>query len=493
MYPTLSRTGALITTLLTLLACSTPNTESDNWETADVVTVAFKLSVYEGGTRSDDDTSSADVAEGPTWGDTYTQENLYYDAAIDPSTVKVYLTDDTGENILTDLTVMSCIKVEGEDNVYTYYGCADKSVFDHTENGSTIRCVVTANTAENTFSLKDLPHDNTQGTQLHIPMWGVGTFTLDKNTRQQASAQIPLLRAAVKCRIKLSEEISKNFSLSDVTLHPAIEKGYVTPGGYDRVKSTEELYFLKDHSENTLYSFHPYIDEVKTTLTQSFLPEPSETEEGSTAWIAYFPEYTNNEDAPIYITLNLSKGTAYTTPHTVAFKNYNNDTLYTELMRNHLYDFTITDVGRSLDVNLKVDNWTTDTMTWDFTEQISDTPISWIHDTYSSINDKEITLLSGVVAEGRFSIQSPVGATWFSTLTSEEYRTFVFVDEEGNELGNTVSGEVSSTGVSRIRIKAMRENNTVQHQATLTFYIEYKDGTTRKVDDLSGWTVIQTI
>jgi hypothetical protein len=69
----------------------------------------------------------------------------------------------------------------------------------------------------------------------------------------------------------------------------------------------------------------------------------------------------------------------------------------------------------------------------------------------------------------------------------------VFVDEEGNELGNTVSGEVSSTGVSRIRIKAMRENNTVQHQATLTFYIEYKDGTTRKVDDLSGWTVIQTI
>jgi hypothetical protein len=40
---------------------------------------------------------------------------------------------------------------------------------------------------------------------------------------------------------------------------------------------------------------------------------------------------------------------------------------------------------------------------------------------------------------------------------------------------------------------ATSTDNTRQNQATLTIYVRYKEGTTRKVEELSGWVVIQTI
>ncbi len=500
MYPTLARIGTL-TTLLTLLSCSTSSTESDDWETADVVNVAFKLSVYEGGTRSgndtnnSDDTSSANVTEGPTWGDTYTNETLYYDAAIDPSTVKVYLTDETGTSILTDITPLICYKEEGEDNLYTYYGYAGKAAFNTLKNGTTLRCMVTANATSATYSLTDLPDGDTKDNEeLYIPMWGVGSFTLDQSTRNQTVEEIALLRAAVKCRVKLSEEMSQSYTLSNVTLHPAIATGHVYPTGYNQVSATEDLYFLKDDDSKDLYGFHPYDEAIDTLLTQSFLEDPSNTDTTPTAWIAYFPEYTNNETNPIYISLSLNKGTT-TTTHTIAFKDYDNDALYTDLMRNHLYDFTITGIGRSMDLTLEVSDWSTPNMKWDLTKELSTESIRWVEDTYSTVDqsEKTVTVLSGVAATGNFHIQTPVGVTWYATLTSEDYRPFVFVDAAGNEGTTVTSGEIDGTSPSTLRIKATTPNNTLQHKATLTLYIEYKDGTTRKVEELSGWTIIQTL
>ncbi len=471
--------------LLGLAACST-HAENDEWESGDVVTVAFKLSVYEGGTRSDN-ADDATVTEGPTWGDEYNKDSIYYDAAIATQTVKIQVTDNTGKKVLTDVTPLTCVKDES-GNTYTYYGCANRSAFDGLDNGTTLRCMVTANASTNTFGLSDLPCNNTEEGSLYIPMWGVGSFTLDKTTREQASVEVALLRAAAKCRVKLNDEMRKKYTLSNVVLHPAVSWGYVYPNGYDLVETTEDLYLLKDNNAQKLYGFHPYTGETETGLTQTFLQEPGDAQ--AAAWIGYFPEYTNSAEAPIYLTLNLNKGTS-STVHTVAFKDYTTGALYTDLMRNHLYDFTITGVGRGLDIDLKVDDWTTEDITWDFTEQISGSTLSW--SSCSSVNEQTVTLLSGVAAEGRFTILSPKGVTWYATLTSDEYHTFVFVDEDGEELGNTVSGEVDGKTASVIWVKAVKEDNTIQHKANLTFYIEYKDGSTRKVDNLSGWTVVQTI
>jgi hypothetical protein len=480
--------------LMLLTACSSVDTDSYDWEASDKITLAFKLSVYQGGTRSDE-TDNTTVTEGPTWGDEYNNENLYYDAAIDPSTVQVCLTDESGKTILADVTPLSCAKDESADNTYTYFGYADKTAFNKLSNGTTLHCMVTANAADKTFAIGDLPDGNTTDDTFYIPMWGVGSFTLNRTTREQNIAEISLLRAAVKCRVKLSEEMSKTYSLSNVTLHPAMSTGYVYPYGYSEVDDTEDLYFVKDKNKTGLYGFNPYSGTPSTTLSKSFLEDPSGNDDASTAWVAYFPEYSNNETNPIYISLSLNKGTTTSTSHTIAFKDYDNDKLYTDLMRNHLYDFTITGIGRSLDLTLQVDDWSVHNMVWDFTEQITTGSLSWTQNTYSSVNttDKTVTVLSGVAATGTFLIESPVGVTWYATLTSEDYRPFVFVDEQGNEISTVTSGEIDGTSYSTLRVKATNSKNTLQHTATLTIYIEYKDGTTRRVDALSGWQIIQTL
>jgi hypothetical protein len=106
-----------------------------------------------------------------------------------------------------------------------------------------------------------------------------------------------------------------------------------------------------------------------------------------------------------------------------------------------------------------------------------------------------VTVLKDVAAEGRFCLTSPEGALWVATVTPTTYFGFETgeVDADGNPVtASTITGTIDRKEAV-IRLRALTSGSTTQNEAKLTFYVYYKDGTTRLVEELSGWEIIQPL
>jgi hypothetical protein len=131
----------------------------------------------------------------------------------------------------------------------------------------------------------------------------------------------------------------------------------------------------------------------------------------------------------------------------------------------------------------------------DFTNQItfSDDPIKWAEATYGNIDteNKTITLLKGVELIAEISLLTPTNCTWLANLTptDSDDTTNAIVFSNNNTY---CSGIIDGINKVTLRIKAAADNNSMQHKSSLAFYVQFADGTSHRVTELDGWTIVQT-
>jgi hypothetical protein len=492
-----------LTGLVGLLSgCSSASAgDEPSSEETNTLTLAFTLII--------DTPSSGLTRSGDTWGSEYDSEQSDYDQAVDPTNMQVTLWDPDG-NYVVSIDQLSGYATG--DNTYQYYGEINK---ENLRSGTNYRCMVVINCDEidfeqtpnlSTFSLSDYPQVTDEGTY-RLPMWGVATFPLVFGTSKQDAGTITLLRAMAKCRLHLSEAlIAKGYTLSNGVLKGMNTQGYLFPGHFAEVESTGSLSFT---AGNKYYGFNPH-DSWSATARQTLLREPGYEVSGSTteatSLICYLPEQQQTEQQADSLSFDITFGTSGHASFTIGLEDTSGTTpeLISDLQRNHVYDFEIVSIKYGLEVNTAVSDWDDMSEVWDFSEQISgDLTLHWTEGSYSSIDEvsdneeisQSLTVLNDVAAIGRFSINSPSGATWYATLTSESGNYFAFETEQDGvtKLSTTVSGETGTGLYSVLRVRATVSNNTQQHIAKLTILVRYKDGTSRKVESLSCWEIIQPI
>jgi hypothetical protein len=468
--------------------------------------VSFTMAVSEGGgTRADaDEGETADE----TWGDSYKAETTAYDAGINPEKVHVALFSATGA-YLTTVKRLECYP----DGAGTYQYRGEVTETELLTSGTEYRCMVVANTASVdftqlsslTYEASDLPQATSDG--YYIPAWGVQSFTLEgKETKLET---ISLLRAAVKCRICLSDALKSECTLESVQFHTRNTDGYIAPTGFD-TKATTDLSIagcFRPTEAQKYWEVDGFVKE-KPYTAMSFFAEPGVA---TGPLVCYFPECENTATNEAYLTVTIgSDGT--TTEYEWKFDSE-------QLVRNHLYDLTITKISKEVSISVTACTWDLQYSSVDFTEEIAyqeeygDGAIKWEEGTYGQVDQtsKTITLLKGVTLVGTIGFRSPIGGTVLATMASDDAddtsNSILFVSgrtvtstsesDTGTSTSGTVTGttyttsEIDGKNLVIFYIRAANENNSRQHRASLQVYVKYLDGTTQEVSGLKGWTILQ--
>jgi hypothetical protein len=455
----------------------------------EVVSITFTLSIPDVG-----GTTRAETTQEETWSAEYDSLRTTYDDVLDYSTLTVTLLNTDGD-VLTDITSVHCVQTSA--STYSYIGSIPRS---YLTEGQTYRCMVTAGMTE----LEDYPGEflfltsalpTTTKEKHYLPMWGVNSFTFSTSGCIQID-QIPLLKAVAKARVRLSSKMTgQGHKLQNLQLHTYNERGSVLPLNYKKATKTTDLTLSSE-------TFRP-VEKALKEDSIALHAEPSATDD---SWIIYFPEFANTSSAPTFLSLELvndnnkdAKGNYLPQRYTIDFKDYSSDAQIKQLVRNHFYDFEITGIAYGLSLKLSVKAWDTQAQTWDFTEQITvATTLNWTLGTYSALaqtetddEDNTLSLLRGVSAVGTFKLETPQGATWLASLTPNTYFAFDTgeVDNDGNPiLSNNMTGEVDGKDAT-LSIRS-RGSDDLQHEAKLTLYLRYKDGTSRCIEELSRWSII---
>ncbi len=514
----LKLTYVLIAALLCCVTSSCINDPVD--EPADSPTnvdefhIAFTLTI---------NSPSTSRADNTTWGDTYDQDNVTYDAVINPFDISVALFDTDG-NLMGAVTRLNCYELE--DGTYQYYGLVSKENFyDKSikfEVGKKYRCMVVANTGvENvdfanidklTFKAESLPQgDNTNN--FYVPMWGVHSFTFAKSGDTQSIGNIDMLRSAVKCRIHFSDELlekSPELRLVDVKFNCLSPDGYVVPAGYNAVNETTALSYIDCYNPAPTVDPSSFkLDEngeiikdengeaVDNTVSIPLFSDANGnletiTTDGTTSAMCYFAECST---ASKVVNLNVTlKSNAGESEYSLPIEINNTD----QLTRNHVYDLEITDVEFGLTVSMS-SYWGFGFYRTQFTDNVTynGKAITWVKGTYLSVDEETNTVIlnSGVVLEAQIPIITPVGCAWIATLSAVDSNdtTNAIIFDTGNtedDIQTSVSGYIDGISVISLKIKAATDNNSMQHKSKLSLLVQRADGATIKVDDID-WTIVQ--
>jgi hypothetical protein len=475
--------------------------------------VSFTMAVSEGGgTRADaDEVETADEK----WGDSYTPETTdyettAYDAGINPEKVHVALFSATGA-YLTTVKRLECYP----DGAGTYQYRGEVTETELLTSGTEYRCMVVANTASVdftqlsslTYEASDLPQA-TSSEGYYIPAWGVQSFTLEG--KETKLGTISLLRAAVKCRICLSDALKTSGNeLQSVKFHTRNLDGYIAPTGFD-TKATTDLSIagcFRPTEAQKYYEVDGFVKE-KPYTAMAFFAEP-EADDGTL--VCYFPECENTVTNEAYLTVTIVNDET-TTEYEWKFNRE-------QLVRNHLYDLEITNISKDVSISVTACSWDLQYSSVDFTEEIAyqeeygDGAIKWEEGTYGQVDQtsKTITLLKGVTLVGTIGFRSPIGGTVLATMASDDAddtsNSILFVSgrtvtstsesDTGTSTSATVTGttyttsEIDGKNLVIFYIRAANENNSRQHRASLQVYVKYLDGTTQEVSGLKGWTILQ--
>lgn len=300
-----------------------------------------------------------DGAQGRTraaWSDGYdSEDSTPYDERINPDDLKVALYNTDDNTLAANVNILSYQKTNTDDN-YIFIGLV-KAAGEVSLSQGKYKLMVFANCGD-----IDLNHpsadldklyytyneaDVKAGTQL-IPMWGVTTpwLSLEKGKRDNAG-QIELLRAFAKVEINLHSDISGTYQITSAKLNNYNTQGFCLPAGYAGVGKTVDL----DQEDGENPSFNPYHSPSQTALDFDY------SKDRDSAYL-YIPEYRNS-DAEATISLTLSDGKTETIG-TLEFKEYENGVAVgsvSDIVRNHIYRYTVNVNQGKLVVKAKVLPW----------------------------------------------------------------------------------------------------------------------------------------
>lgn len=169
-----------------------------------------------------------------------------------------------------------------------------------------------------------------------------------------------------------------------------------------------------------------------------------------------------------------------------------------DFSRNHSWFVYGYFSGSRLELTVTVLDWTLKQSELVFTDHPSaDTPfINWQTNTYNTKDDDnhEIVLLANgtTPAVCTFKINTPVGFPWTAILESDDDEPFCFVDENGNVLGSTVSGDVGSSSTLRIRPTTAQVSSQKKAKLEIIVLMQSKYINMSSLgDEFKSWTIIQ--
>lgn len=279
---------------------------------------------------------SPSAASRATWGDYVDREDIAneFDNRINPNQLFVNLTLDGKEYTVRNLLYWQAT----EENIYEFVGEVE-GVVTAIEK-ATVRIEVYANciSGQETFTTN----------VAYIPMWGVQTATisLTPGTLTELEEPIYLLRAMAKVEITMAD---KDYTLTNVTLNKYNTIGNYLPSRAADVDNTTDLHY--DNEDG--YCFNPNTSEgtnLEFTVTNNHL-------------VFYLPEVANTVgQGELKMTVTLKKGDEIVNwimdPslyfRTYADGNATNTTPF-DVVRNHWYQYTITEVSDEVTKELKYD------------------------------------------------------------------------------------------------------------------------------------------
>lgn len=429
-------------------ACGTDDSESYAADGGEPVLLTFSVDVRN---------SSVTRADDHTWGDNSDEnsDNNYHNVIgnslennIDLSSLHImaYYGSDFSFVRDSDIDILAVAKVEDK----VTFTCALPESMPY-EAGESYRFMVIANCTNKNYgisyknnepALDDLIYSSTH-IQNTIPMWGLKTYTFPAEAEVPADrvldlGSISMLRAAAKIGVKLSQNVKdEGYSIKEIKLNYANANGYCVP------KSWHDAATYSTESLGHDGAFRPI---VNGTLGSDVNAMALGTE--TDGYYIYVPETENNSSNPLAlaVTLTNSKGDVeFAYEDGIKFCKYSDDGKPTgdafNIVRNHFYDYTITDINVGLKLNLNVADWEAEEV-WELdfsapshTELLvapkddAPTPTDEPTMSYNNLNDE----LGAFV--GYFKMESPKGASWKPTLTNAsagDYEVRVYTNGETN-------------------------------------------------------------
>ena len=250
--------------------------------------------------------------------------------AINPDDIQVMVCDSTGESLAQVGDVHITRRSATEFAVTGVWRDSDSRL------SMARRIMVLANCHAST-------EYNIVQTSDYLPMWGVAKLPALAIGKSNNIGNIDLLRAVAKVGVTLRDDmIEKGFSIASLTLDRYNTRGYIMPAGYKTVDNTADLSFAA--TLNVLNSAATSLDFTANS-------------------VAYIPEYdnTSQEAVPSTITVELNRNGKHEGTYTLHFADYDSSGAPTgnayDIMRNHIYAYTIYKSGDEMAVTLHVREW----------------------------------------------------------------------------------------------------------------------------------------
>lgn len=268
--------------------------------------------------------------------------------------LKVFITDGQSKN-LAEVTMLTRTGSQNEDGswVYEYLGfiSGDDAFKNVTEKGKKLHVIANAGadaslTDTQSFSLYGQTFDA-------IPMWGVATVQenpfkdMKKGERFEVKETVWLLRAMAKVEIELSDDPDNIIKeLKGASLSGVNSSGYLLPTDWATTAQTKNLTYDA--------SYRPY----KSTIATPLIANPQDADKKRIVF--YLPECDNpNGDSELRIAVEYSTDDKTDNTGYLRFIKYDNGkpiengTPY-NIVRNHLYRYTITGINTVEDVQLSI-------------------------------------------------------------------------------------------------------------------------------------------
>ncbi|MBR5476443.1 MAG: FimB/Mfa2 family fimbrial subunit [Bacteroidaceae bacterium] len=291
-----------------------------------------------------------------------------------------------------------------------------------------------------TFSLDYITYPNG-----FIPMAGIKshTFTAEEN---QEIGTIDLLRSVAKIEVAIDGNlVNQGYRLTSVTIDQYNGTGNLMPNGWRDVTNTKEL-----HRDNC-FNYNSDHKESSKGL-------PFAVQDSNKSFMLYYPEYNTTryvaESMPkIAVVLDNGVGTAELSfPQAIAFGSYDSDGIlipnsYYDIVRNHIYSYTITGISHGLTLEYEVAEWKNGDV-WDrgtigyptYHNPVLPDYIYSSSDRMQKIQESPVmrytsdeTLKESNAFSVWFNMTNPIGQKWVPTIKGhkEDFDIVVYRDYNG--------------------------------------------------------------
>ena len=352
--------------------------------------------------------------------------------------------------------------------------------------------------------------DISSTTKRVIPMFGYATinrFVLSAG-EYRGMATIPMQRALAKVEVIDNLNNNEGISIAEVTMNSYNNKGRLIP---DIMENSGWANIGSQVSSSS-------IPDAVGQLSNLFFVKSGDSKK----WIAYIPEMnfgsaavspdgTLPDSRPhLNVKISSTKIEAFNgAEYPVHFARYDDITLkptipddsWNHILRNHIYRFSVNNVGVVTDLHLHVIPWQLDEdEVWDFTDHVTiGSNLEWEEGTYESIDENGRVVLwversTDKILHGTFRIKTPANGKWYVRLTpidNAKPTSVTFVDKDGNVMTpsygdpavcSEISGIINDQDPVNIYIKT-----TEIYDETSDFKLEIF------VENLGVWTNVSMV